>query len=88
MKTNKSQVEYVTDPAIYFDLLTSEALDVSIKNMVRGIGPDVITVTDPHKICRNKETKSIVSRIQSKDYRVVYTKQVIVDDFKTIPYCY
>ena len=34
MKTNKSQVEYVTDPAIYFDLLTSEALDVSNVSIV------------------------------------------------------
>ena len=65
------------------------SLDINfqtMKIMVRGIGPDVITVTDPHKIYRDKETKSIVSCIQSKDYRVVYTKRVIVDDFKTIPY--
>ena len=34
MKTNKSQVEYVTDLAIYFDLLTSEALDVSNVSIV------------------------------------------------------
>ena len=39
------------------------SLDINfqtMKIMVRGIGPDVITVTDPHKIYRDKETKSIV----------------------------
>ena len=45
------------------------------------------TVHDPHKIVRNPGGE-VITRQSTKDYRVVYTKRVMVDDFDTVPYGY
>ena len=55
-------------------------------NMVKGVGPDKVIVKIPHKIVRDKNEKNIISRNESKQYRVVYNKRVIVNDFDTLPY--
>ena len=58
----------------------------SVNKMVRGVGPNVITVTDESKIVRSE--KKLLSTVQSKDYRIVFDKRVIRDDFTTVPYGY
>lgn len=60
----------------------------TISRMVRNASQDVVTVTNPCKIVRNLKTRSILSRSESKDYRIVYTKRVIVSDYNTLPYGY
>lgn len=56
------------------------------KMVVRADGSSV-TLTNPKKISRDV-TDCVVSRSEKKDFRVVYTKRVIGDNFITYPYGY
>ena len=47
-----------------------------------------VTVDIPFKITRDKKEKSIVTKRMKKDYRVVYNKRVITENYQTLPYGY
>ena len=55
-------------------------------NMVKGVGPETITVDIPFKIVHNRNEKSVLTKSETKDYHIVYTKHVIVSNFDTLPY--
>ena len=44
------------------------------------------TVYIPSKIVRNIKDKSVLTKSETKDYRVVYNKRVIVHNYYTLPY--
>ena len=47
-----------------------------------------VTVDMPFKITRDKKEKNIVTKRMRKDYRVVYNKRVITENYETLPYGY
>ena len=57
-----------------------------MSNMVRGVGPEIITVDIPFKIVRDRKDRNVITKSETKDYRVVYNKRVIVNNYDTVPY--
>ena len=57
-------------------------------DMLVGVGPANVSVDIPFKITRDTSMKQTITKQQNKDYRVVYNKRVIIDNFNTIPYGY
>ena len=49
---------------------------------------EFITITNPSKISREKYGQKIYNRPENKDYRMVYTKRVLLEDLDTLPYGY
>ena len=47
-----------------------------------------VTVDIPFKITRDKKEKKIITKRMKKDYRVVYNKRVITENYGTVPYGY
>ena len=60
----------------------------SVKRLVTTRSDNCIPITNPSKICRDKIKRKIYNKSESKNYRVVYTKRKLLDDFDTIPYGY
>ena len=49
---------------------------------------DKVTVTIPYKITRDKKERNIVTKRTKKDYRIVYNKRVVRENYETVPYGY
>ena len=47
-----------------------------------------VTVDIPFKITRDKKKKKIITKRMKKDYRVVYNKRVVRENYGTVPYGY
>ena len=42
-----------------------------MSNMVKGVGAETVTVDIPFKIVRDRSNKSVITRSETKDYRIV-----------------
>ena len=62
------------------DLVNSYVID--------GDRHEKVTITIPYKITRDKKEKNIVTKRTKKDYRVVYNKRVVKENYETVPYGY
>ena len=56
--------------------------------VVDGDHHEKVTITIPYKITRDKKEKNIVTKRTKKDYRVVYNKRVVKENYETVPYGY
>lgn len=54
--------------------------------MVTGKGDKCMTVVDEHKIVRNPSTGHLITKRECKDYKIVFDKRVIKEDYQTVPY--
>ena len=59
-----------------------------VDSHVNGHNEEKVTVVNPYKITRDKKEKNIVTKKMKKDYRVVYNKRVITENYGTLPYGY
>ena len=56
--------------------------------VIDGDRHEKLTITIPYKITRDKKEKNIVTKRTKKDYRVVYNKRVVNENYETVPYGY
>ena len=56
--------------------------------VIDGDRHEKVTINIPYKITRDKKEKNIVTKRTKKDYRVVYNKRVVNENYETVPYGY
>ena len=56
--------------------------------VIDGNRHEKVTINIPYKITRDKKEKNIVTKRTKKDYRVVYNKRVVNENYETVPYGY
>ena len=59
-----------------------------VESYVSGDRHEKVTITIPHKITRDRKERNIVTKRTKKDYRVVYNKRVVKNNYETVPYGY
>ena len=59
-----------------------------VESYVSGDHHEKVTITILHKITRDRKERNIVTKRTKKDYRVVYNKRVVKENYETVPYGY
>ena len=59
-----------------------------VDSRVNGYNEEKVTLVNPYKIIRDKKEMNIVTKKMKKDYRIVYNKRVITENYGTLPYGY
>ena len=59
-----------------------------VDSHVNGHTEEKVTVENPYKITRDKKERNIVTKKMKKDYRIVYNKRVVKENYGTLPYGY
>ncbi|WAR14681.1 ZN358-like protein [Mya arenaria] len=60
----------------------------TVKDMVTGNRDQCVTVVDNNKIVRNQATGHVITKRETKDYKIVFDKRVIGSEYNTYPYGY
>ena len=58
----------------------------ALRDIVINDNDGTRVVTNPSKICRMKDHAAIYNREESKQYRLVYTKRIVIQNYNTLPY--
>lgn len=67
----------------------SELINLSaIKDVVVEENRNTIQTTNPRKICRLASKRKLYNRPEQKEYKMVYTKRRLLNDFSTLPFGY
>ena len=68
------------------------SIDINFKSLAQLVTGEKkcssIKVTDENKIMRNPDTCNIITKTESKDYRIVYDKRVLSNKYDSFPYGY
>lgn len=60
-----------------------------MKNLVNSLDPELtISIHNDSKISRDVKRRRVINKEETKLYRLVYTKRVIIDKDRTLPYGY
>ena len=70
-------LNYKTLMSVNFDVL---------KKLVTKCPDGRVSLVDAHKITRDRDTSQLRTVVQSKDYRLVFDKRVLRDNYVSYPY--
>ena len=76
-------LDYATTKKLNLQVMCS-LLHLQVNCHIQG----KVTVDIPFKITRDKKNKKIITKRMKKEYRVVYNKRVVTDNYGTVPYGY
>ena len=76
-------LDYATTKKLNFEVMCS-LLHLYVNCHIQA----KVTVDVPFKITRDKKNKKIVTKRTKKDYRIVYNKRVVKENYGTVPYGY
>ena len=74
-----------------YDATKSVNIDVMrnfVEQFVDYHDQDRVTINIPYKITRDRKERNIVTKRTKKDYRIVYNKRVVKENYETVPYGY
>jgi len=57
----------------------------TVKDMVIGQRKENVITTN-ETICRDKKTTSLLTRTEEKEYRIIFDKRVIQENYGTFPF--
>ena len=76
-------LDYATTKKLNLEVMRS-LLHLQVNCHIQG----KVTVDIPFKITRDKKKKKIITKRMKKEYRIVYNKRVVKENYGTVPYGY
>ena len=83
MKVRGITLNYTTLQKLNFEVMCN-LIDLYVDCGIQA----KVTVDNPFQITRDKKNKKIITKRTKKDYRIVYNKRVVKENYVTVPYGY